>query len=128
MRCLDLAPALVTAKRFMASFVDIHRPPMPKDLDRVLVELLEELRDLAVDGIRVTLPNGVRKRIRAVLKEWVTVSRGGEKLELERRSLNMMTTTRVEQVAGEVATSETKVPQARLQSLKTNTGVGRQSL
>eukprot|EP00951_Prasinocladus_malaysianus_P014600 scaffold111308_cov31-Prasinocladus_malaysianus.AAC.1 len=34
----------------------------------------------------------------------------------------------VEQLAAEVATSETKVPQARLQSLKTNTGINKRSL
>ena len=80
MRCLSLPPSLMSKKRFIAPLLFLG-PPEPKDLGRVLLELLLELRDLAMDGVDVTLPSGEKKRVRAVLVEWVTDSRGGEKLE-----------------------------------------------
>jgi len=79
-RCLDLPPAMVSKKKFIAPvmFVD---PPEPHDLDRVMQELLSELRQLALEGIAVETAYGEKKLVKAVLVEWTLDSRGGQKLE-----------------------------------------------
>ena len=57
-------------------------PPESHDLDRVMEELLMELREVAIGrGVAVTEPNGTRRTVKVVVVAFVCDSRGREKME-----------------------------------------------
>jgi hypothetical protein len=80
MRCIDLPPWLVGGRKWVYPLCFIG-PPESKDLDRVIQELVMELRDMALNGFTVTLPDGQPLRIRVFPVGFICDSRGAEKLE-----------------------------------------------